>query len=110
MTTTITPAPDDLGLPEFTPEQLRMLATMAQAMEAMHGETPITTLNVPGVTVLPGQMRVIGVDDLQPLVDEFLENQLARGNAAGTLRNYERALRRLVEVCPRLDVKRFVLG
>lgn len=104
MTTTITPAPDDLGLPEFTPEQLRMLATMAQAMEAMHGETPITTLNVPGVTVLPGQMRVIGVDDLQPLVDEFLENQLARGNAAGTLRNYERALRRLVEVCPRLPV------
>ena len=47
---------------------------------------------------------MIGVTDLQSLVDEFLENHLARGNARGTLSNYERALGRLVEVCPRLPV------
>ena len=47
---------------------------------------------------------MIGVTDLQSLVDEFLENHLARGNARGTLSNYEWALGRLVEVCPRLPV------
>ena len=100
MTTTIAPEP----APDFTPEQLRMLATMAQAMHAVEQQPPITSLTVPGVTALPGRTLVIGVTDLEGLVEEFLENQLARGNAAGTLRNYERALGRLVEVCPRLPV------
>ena len=101
------PAPEDLGLPNFTPEQLHMLATMAQAVEIIGRQPAITTLTVPGVTVLAGQTRVIGVTDLEGLVEEFLENQLARGNADGTLRNYERALERLVEVCPRLPVNPF---
>ena len=98
------PLPDDVGQPILSPSQLQALAQMAQALEAMNHQPDITSLTVPGVTVLPGQMQVIGVTDLQSLVDEFLENHLARGNARGTLSNYERALRRLVEVCPRLPV------
>ena len=98
------PLPDDVGQPILSPSQLQALAQMAQALEAMNHQPDITSLTVPGVTVLPGQMQVIGVTDLQSLVDEFLENHLARGNAPGTLSNYERALDRLVEVCPRLPV------
>ena len=98
------PPPDEAGQPILSPSQLKALAQMAQALEAVNRQPAITSLTVPGITVLPGQLQVIGVTDLQSLVDEFLENHLARGNARGTLSNYERALDRLVEVCPRLPV------
>ena len=98
------PPPDEAGQPILSPSQLKALAQMAQALEAVNRQPAITSLTVPGITVLPGQLQVIGVTDLQSLVDEFLENHLARGNARGTLSNYERALGRLVEVCPRLLV------
>ena len=49
-------------------------------------------------------MQVIGITDLQSLVDEFLDNKLARGRKQGTLANYKRALGRLVEVCAKLPV------
>ena len=98
------PPPDEAGQPILSPSQLKALAQMAQALEAVNRQPAITSLTVPGITVLPGQLQVIGVTDLQSLVDEFLENHLARGNARGTLSNYERALGRLVEVCPRLPV------
>ena len=98
------PLPDDVGQPILSPSQLQALAQMAQALEAVNRQPAITSLTVPGITVLPGQLQVIGITDLQSLVDEFLENHLARGNARGTLSNYERALGRLVEVCPRLPV------
>ena len=94
------PPPDEAGQPILSPSQLKALAQMAQALEAVNRQPAITSLTVPGITVLPGQLQVIGVTDLQSLVDEFLENHLARGNARGTLSNYERALGRLVEVCP----------
>ena len=98
------PPPDEAGQPILSPSQLKALAQMAQALEAVNRQPAITSLTVPGITVLPGQLQVIGVTDLQSLVDEFLENHLARGNARWTLSNYERALGRLVEVCPRLPV------
>ena len=106
MTTVIVPEPlpDEAGQPILSPSQLQALAQMAQALEAVNRQPAITSLTVPGITVLPGQLQVIGVTDLQSLVDEFLENHLARGNARGTFSNYERALGRLVEVCPRLPV------
>ena len=98
------PLPDDVGQPILSPSQLQALAQMAQALEAVNRQPAITSLTVPGITVLPGQLQVIGVTDLQSLVDEFLDNQLARGRKQGTLANYKRALGRLVEVCPRLPV------
>ena len=106
MTTVIVPEPlpDDVGQPILSPSQLQALAQMAQALEAMNRQPAITSLTVPGITVLPGQMQVIGVTDLQSLVDEFLENHLSRETPAGPLSNYGRALGRLVEVCPRLPV------
>ncbi len=106
MTTTIEPQPasDDFNLPEFTPAQLHQLAAISQALLAANQQPAITSLTVPGMTTLPGKTLVIGITDLESLVEEFLENQLARGNASGTLRNYERALGRLVEVCPKLPV------
>ena len=85
-------------------EQLQALAQMAQAMTAMNNQPAITSLTVPGVTVLPGQMQVIGITDLQSLVDEFLDNKVARGRKQGTPANYKRALGRLVEVCAKLPV------
>ena len=106
MTTAIapSPAPDYAGLPALSLEQLQALANLAQALDPTSRQPAITTLSAPGVPVLPGQMQVIGITHLQPLVDEFLENQLARGNAGGTLSNHRRALSRLVEVCPHLPV------
>ena len=98
------PLPDDVGQPILSPSQLQALAQMAQALEAMNHQPDITSLTVPGVTVLPGQTQVIGLTDLRALVDEFLENRLARGNARGSLANYRRALGRLLDVCPRLPV------
>ena len=98
------PLPDDVGQPILSPSQLQALAQMAQALEAMNHQPEITSLTVPGVTVLPGQTQVIGLTDLRALVDEFLENRLARGNARGSIDNYRRALGRLLDVCPRLPV------
>ena len=98
------PMPQAEGLPPLSMEQLQALAQMAQAMTAMNNQPAITSLTVPGVTVLPGQIQVIGITDLQSLVDEFLDNKVARGRKQGTLTNYKRALGRLVEVCAKLPV------
>ena len=53
---------------------------------------------------MPGQLQVLGITDLQVLVDEFLDNKAARGRSADTLINYQRALSPLIEICPRLPV------
>ena len=98
------PMPQAEGLPPLSMEQLQALAQMAQAMTAISNPPAITSLTVPGVMVLPGQMQVIGITDLQSLVDEFLDTKLARGRKQGTLANYKRALGRLVEVCAKLPV------
>ena len=54
------PLPDDVGQPILSPSQLQALAQMAQALEAVNRQPAITSLTVPGVTVLPGQTQVIG--------------------------------------------------
>ena len=98
------PMPQGEGLPPLSMEQMHALAQMAQAMTAMSNQPAITSLTIPGVTVLPGQTQVLGITNLQSLVDEFLDNKLARGRKQGTLANYKRALGRLVEVCEKLPV------
>ena len=101
------PVPEEEGLPPLSLEQLKTLAQMAQmaqAMETMNNQSAITSLTVPGMPVLAGQMQVLGITSLPVLVDEFLENKIARGRASGTVSNYRRALQRLVKVCPRLPV------
>ena len=98
------PMPQEGGLPPLSMEQLQALAQVAQAMTAISNQPAITSLTIPGVTVLPGQMEVLGITNLRALVDEFLDNQVARGRKQGTLANYKRALDRLVEVCAKLPV------
>ena len=98
------PLPQVVGLPLLTMEQLQTLAQMAQAMQAINSQPSITSLTEPGMMILPGQLQVIGITDLEALVIEFLENKIACGRKKGTLANYTRSLGRLMQVCPKLPV------
>ena len=98
------PIPQAEGLPPFSLEQMQALVTMAQAMAAMSAQPGLNPLATPCALTLPGQMEVLGVTDLQSLVDEYLDNLVARGRSEGTLANYQRALKPLVKVCTKLPV------
>ena len=98
------PAFQGEGLPPLSMEQIQALARLAQAMTSAGEQPQLTSLQTPGVLALPGQLQVMGISSLHSLIDEFIENLVARGRKEGTLDNYRRALQRLAEVCVELPV------
>ena len=99
--------PQGEGVPTFTLEQLQAVAQMvqmAQTMGTLSSQPGMNLPAMPGGVALPGQVQVLGVTDMQALIDEFLDNQEARGRSPETLINYQRVLSRLIEVCPKLPV------
>ena len=104
-----TPPPSPLLLEiariPLTHEQQQAVFAFAATMGNMNRMAGLVP-TIPGTLALPGDIEVLGIarQELQPLVDEFLENQRVRGRAEGTLKLYRRRLGRLVEVCPELPV------
>ena len=88
----------------LTPEQQRMVVAFAATVANMPSSG--LAFPSPSTPALPGTTEVLGIphQELQPLVDEFLANQRARGRTEGTLRSYRLALGRLVKICPLLPV------
>ena len=89
----------------LTHEQQQAVFAFAATMGNMNRRAGLVPA-MGGALALPGDIEVLGIarQELQPLVDEFLENQKARGRAEGTLRSYRLALGRLVSICPLLPV------
>ena len=87
----------------LTHEQQQAVFAFAATMGNMNRTAGLVPA-MGGALALPGGVEVPGSTQLQPLIDEFLENQAARGRAEGTLKAYRRALGRLVAICPELPV------
>ena len=104
-----TPPPSPLLLElariPLTHEQQQAVFAFAATMGNMNRTAGLVPA-MGGALALPGDIEALGIarQELQPLVDEFLENQKARGRAEGTLRSYRLALGRLVSICPLLPV------
>ena len=88
----------------LTLDQQQALLAMAATMATMNRQSGLVVPTAPGTLALTGNIEVLGITHLQPLVDEFLDNELVRGMPEGTHRSYRLALGRLVEICPKLPV------
>ena len=68
------PNPQGEGMGPLTLEQLQALAQMAQMAQVMAAMSSQPGMNLPataGALALPGQLQVLGVTDMQALIDAW---------------------------------------
>ena len=94
----------ELRADPLTHEQQQAVVAFAATMGNMNQRAGLVAQSARGTPALPGGVEVPGSTQLQPLVDEFLENQAARGRAEGTLTAYRPRAGSAGAICPELPV------